>query len=52
MIYDTQPDYLVTMEGFVRLGLAQQTQFNADYTLITEYPFEFYGSGMQLYARR
>ena len=52
LIYDTQPEYLVTMEGFVRQGLAQQEQFNAEYTLIIEYPFEFYGSGMQLYARR
>jgi hypothetical protein len=52
LIYDTQPDYLVTMEGFVRLGLAQQARFNAEYELIVEYPFDFYGTGMQLYARR
>jgi len=51
LIYDTQPDYLVTMEGFIRQGLAQQQQFSDEYTLITEYPFEFYGSAMQLYAR-
>lgn len=51
LIYDTQPDYLVTMEGFVRAGLAQQAQFRTEYTLITEYPFTVYGSAMQLYAR-
>jgi hypothetical protein len=51
LIYDTAPDYLVTMEGFVRAGLAQQAQFTDEYALITEYPFPFYGSSMQLYAR-
>jgi hypothetical protein len=52
LIYDTQPDYLVTMEGFVREGLAQQAQFQDEYALITEYPFPFYGASMQLYARK
>ena len=50
--FDTQPDYLVTMEGFVREGLAKQNQFHDEYNLITEYPFEFYGTGMQLYAKK
>ena len=52
LIYDTQPDYLVTMEGFVRAGLAQQAQFNDAYQLITAYPFTAYGSSMQLYAKK
>ncbi|MFN8560393.1 MAG: hypothetical protein U0703_01875 [Anaerolineae bacterium] len=52
LIYDTQPDYLVTMEGFVREGLAQQAQFQDEYALITEYPFPYYGSSMRLYARK
>jgi hypothetical protein len=52
LIYDTQPDYLVTMEGFVREGLVRQDAFHDEYDLITEYPFPFYGTGMQLYARR
>lgn len=52
LIYDTQPDYLVTMEGFTRQGLATEARFNADYALIAEYPFAFYGSAMQLYERR
>ncbi len=51
LIYDTQPDYLVTMEGFVRAGLAQQAQFRNEYALMTEYPFNVYGASMQLYAQ-
>ena len=52
LIYDTQPDYLVTMEGFVREGLAKQPQFHDEYDLVTEYPFDVYGSSMQLYAKK
>ena len=52
LIYDTKPDYLVTMEGFVRAGLANQAQFTDDYHLITAYPFSAYGSSMELYARK
>ncbi len=52
LIYDTQPDYLVTMEGFVREGLAKQAQFQDEYALITEYPFAVYGTSMQLYAKK
>jgi hypothetical protein len=52
LIYDTEPDYLVTMEGFVREGLAQQAQFQDEYELLTEYPFPFYGASMRLYARK
>ncbi|MDZ4763666.1 MAG: hypothetical protein SGI73_03880 [Chloroflexota bacterium] len=51
LIADTQPDYLVTMEGFIRAGLANDAAFNRDYTLIQSYPFPFYGSSMQLYQR-
>jgi hypothetical protein len=52
LIYDTQPDYLATMEGFVREGLAKQEQFADEYELILEYPTDFYGTGMELYRRR
>ena len=52
LIYDTQPDYLVTMEGFVREGLAKQTQFQSEYQLITAYPFNVYGTAMQLYKKQ
>ena len=51
LIYDTLPDFLVTMEGFVREGLARQGQFNEQYELIAEFPFPFYGSSMQLFQR-
>jgi hypothetical protein len=51
LIYDTQPDYLVTMEAFVRQGLEQQDQFQQEFDLIEEIPFEFYGTGMRLYER-
>lgn len=52
LILDTQPDYLVTMEGFVREGLAQDQQFLLEYTLIRETPTDFYGTAMQLWARQ
>ena len=51
-VYDTHPDYLVTMEGFVREGLSRPAQFQDEYALITEYPFPFYGASMQLYAHK
>ncbi|HVU11421.1 MAG TPA: glycosyltransferase family 39 protein, partial [Phototrophicaceae bacterium] len=52
LIYDTQPDFLVTMEGFVREGLAKQPQFADEYKLITAYPFNVYGTAMQLYQKQ
>jgi 4-amino-4-deoxy-L-arabinose transferase-like glycosyltransferase len=52
LIHDARPDYLVTMEGFVRLGLARDPWFIANYRLILEYPTDFYGTGMQLWARQ
>ncbi len=52
LILDTQPQYFVTMEGFVRLGLEQNATFNADYVLLEEIPTNFYGTGMRLYGRR
>lgn len=52
LIYDTQPDYLVTMEGFIREGLAKEARFQAEYELILEYPTDFYGTGMLLFRRR
>ncbi len=51
LIYDTAPDYLVTMEAFVRLGLEQEVAFKADYQLSMEIPTDFYGTGMRLYRR-
>jgi len=51
LILETQPDYFVTPEAFVRLGLAQMPEFTENYTLVREIPFEVYGTGIQLYAR-
>lgn len=51
LILDTQPDYFVTMEGFVRLGLLQMPEFTEQYTLIREIPTDYYGTGVHLYAR-
>lgn len=51
LIYDTQPEYLVTMEGFIRVGLAQQERFQSEYELIRDIPFPFYGTSMQLFQR-
>lgn len=52
LIYDTDPEFLVTMEAFVRLGLEQQREFQDEYTLVQEIPFEFYGTGMRLYRQK
>ncbi|MCB9450439.1 MAG: hypothetical protein H6672_03320 [Anaerolineaceae bacterium] len=51
-IQDTQPDYIITMEAFVRLGLEKEAWFNDAYTLVEEIPTDFYGTGVRLYARR
>ena len=51
LIHDTRPDFLVTMEAFIRYGLAQQAEFLEQYTLIREIPTGFYGDSMQLWQR-
>jgi len=51
LILDTRPDFLVTMEAFVRLGLARDSRFQAEYALVAEIPTDFYGTGMRLYQR-
>ncbi|MEO0561508.1 MAG: hypothetical protein AAF125_05320, partial [Chloroflexota bacterium] len=51
LILSTQPEYFVTMEGFVREGLLTMPDFTDNYTLIEEIPMDVYGSGMQVYAR-
>lgn len=52
LIADTAPEYLVTMEAFVRLGLAREAWFIEDYALVDSFPADFYGTSMQLYQRR
>ena len=49
LIYDTAPDYLVTMEAFVRLGLETEAEFHERYVLDYEITTDFYGAGMLLY---
>lgn len=49
LIYDTAPEYLVTMEAFVRLGLETEAEFHERYVLEYEIPTDFYGAGMRLY---
>lgn len=51
LILDTQPEYFVTMEAFVRQGLQQTPAFIDNYTLVREIPTGYYGTGVQLYAR-
>jgi hypothetical protein len=51
LILDAQPEYLVTMEAFVRLGLEQLPEFQRGYALAQEIPTDFYGTGMRLYVR-
>jgi hypothetical protein len=45
------PDFFVTPNGFIILGLLQNPQFHAQYTLIAEYPLEAYGGMVQVYQR-
>jgi hypothetical protein len=52
LIEDTNPQFLVTMEAFVRLGLEQEPEFTQKYELVEEIPTDFYGTGMQLYERQ
>lgn len=52
LIEDTNPQFLVTMEAFVRLGLEQDPAFTQNYELVEEIPTDFYGTGMRLYERQ
>jgi hypothetical protein len=52
LILDQQPAFLVTMEGFVREGLARDPAFLAQYALVEAFPFPYYGTEMQLWQRR
>ncbi len=59
LIDDTRPDYLVTMEAFVRLGLEQDAVFKAAYgepiikreTDTSGKKIDFYGTDMRVYRR-
>ncbi|MBX3066499.1 MAG: glycosyltransferase family 39 protein [Anaerolineae bacterium] len=53
LILENQPAFLVTMEGFVRLGLEKDATFKQEYGDPVEViPFEFYGTDMRVYQRR
>ncbi len=52
LVHDTLPDYLVTMEAFVRLGLEQDATFAEQFRLEQIIPTDFYGTGMRLYVRQ
>jgi hypothetical protein len=53
LIKDANPDYFVTMEAFVRLGLEKDPQFKAAYgEPIEKIPTGFYGTDMRLYKRQ
>ncbi len=52
LVYDTDPAYLVTMEAFIRQGLATEARFNDAYQELMRIPTDFYGTGMMLFGRR
>jgi len=53
LIYDLQPDYLVTLEIYVRSGLMQQPRFQQLYQLKEKIPTDIYGSdGLLVFEKR
>jgi hypothetical protein len=53
LIVDTQPDYVVILEVYGRLGLLRDPRFQAMYELIKKIPTNIYGSdGMLLFRRK
>jgi hypothetical protein len=51
MIFDFQPDFLVTMADFVKLGLQRDPRFAAQYELLYQIPTDYYGGAMLVYRR-
>jgi hypothetical protein len=52
MIFDFQPDYLITMLDFVQLGLQQDPRFAQQYELLYEIETDYYGGAMLVYQRK
>ena len=53
LILDQQPDYLVTLEVYGRLGLLKDPRFQAAYELAHQIPTGIYGSeGMLIFKKR
>jgi|GEM_PF-5460446 len=48
---DAQPDFVVLMESFIRLGLLQNETFLAEYEQIAFFPTDYYGAGMMAFRR-
>ncbi|MCQ3930278.1 MAG: hypothetical protein DPW16_07440 [Chloroflexi bacterium] len=51
MIFDRQPDYIITMLDFVKLGLQQDPRFAEQYELLYEIKTDYYGGAMLVYKR-
>ncbi len=52
LILDQQPDYLILLEVYGRLGLLRDPQFQQTYTLLETLPTDIYGSnGLLIYRR-
>ncbi|MBI5931040.1 MAG: glycosyltransferase family 39 protein [Chloroflexi bacterium] len=51
MIFDRQPDYIITMLDFVKLGLQQDPRFAEQYQLLYEIKTDYYGGAMLVYKR-
>jgi hypothetical protein len=51
MIFDFQPDYVVVMADFVRLGLQRDPRFARQYELLYEISTDYYGGAMLVYRR-
>ncbi|NLE44954.1 MAG: hypothetical protein GX620_09560 [Chloroflexi bacterium] len=53
LILDTQPDVIVILEIYGRLGLLPDPRFQSQYRLVRKIPTDIYGSdGMLIYVRR
>jgi hypothetical protein len=52
IIRDTNPEYLITMESYARLGLEADPDFKARYEVVQSIPADFYGTDARLYKRR
>lgn len=52
MIFERQPDYLVVMVDFIKLGLQQDPRFDEQYELLYTIETDYYGGQMLVYRRR
>ena len=52
IIFDRQPEYLVTMAASVTLGLEQDPRFSQQYELLYTIETDYYGDAMFVYQRR